>query len=134
MKRKHLLLIVLFTVACRPAQAQQPVGLHVVLAEPKHLTIARHFVAHLDLANTDYAHGAPRVTFAAPYESHTDCSGFADALLTQSYGFDKEKFRKIFGSGRPSAVRYHDAIEQRNGFAPIELLQDVRPGDFLAVK
>lgn len=98
------------------------------------MTVARQFLSHLDLANTDYVHGAPRVKFTIPCESHTDCSGFADALLAHSYGFDKQEFRDIFGSGRPTAARYYDAVIQQNGFARIERVQDARPGDFLAVK
>src|SRR5262249_7115927 len=94
-------------IAQERAEAKKPAP-----TEPKHLTIAKQLVAHLDLANTDYEHGTPSVKFTAPYESHADCSGFADALLQYSYGLDKDQFRKIFGSGRPSAKRYHDAIEE----------------------
>jgi hypothetical protein len=103
-------------------------------AEPKHLTVAKQLIAHLDLANTDYEHGTPSVKFTAPYESHADCSGFVDALLQYSYGLDKDQFRKIFNSGRPSAKRYHDAIEEENGFKEIKHVGDLKPGDFLAVK
>jgi hypothetical protein len=116
-------------IAQQRAEAKKPAP-----AEPKHLTVAKQLVAHLDLANTDYEHGTPSVKFTAPYESHADCSGFADALLQYSYGLDKEQFRKIFSSGRPSAKRYHDAIEEENGFKEIKHVTDLKPGDFLAVK
>ncbi len=103
-------------------------------AEPKHLATAQGLVAHLDLSNTDYEHGAGTVKFTSPYVSRTDCSGFADALLKYCYGYDTDQFRTMFGSGRPTARRYHDAIEQQHGFQLIEHVPDVLPGDFLAVK
>jgi hypothetical protein len=116
------------------ALAQAPAAARAAVPAPKHLEVAQRLVAHLDLANTDSAHGAPQVSFVAPFESHADCSGFADALLEYSYGFDKQEFRKLFGSGRPTAARYYDAIENQAGFALVPHVQDIRPGDFLAVK
>ncbi len=103
-------------------------------AEPKHLATARALLAHLEMSNTDYELGGGTVKFTSPCISRTDCSGFADALLTHCYGYDADQFRKWFGSSRPSARRYHDAIEQQKGFRRIQRVQDVLPGDFLAVK
>jgi hypothetical protein len=134
MKPFRLLHIVLIAIASRSAVAQPTVQTFGATPEPRHLMIAKQFVANLDLANTDYRHGQPQVKFTMPYESHTDCSGFVDALLAQSYGFDEQLFRNVFGSGRPSARRYHDAIVQHNGFRLIEHVQSMRPGDFLAAK
>jgi hypothetical protein len=113
--------------AQRTAAPQSP-------ALPKHLAVAQALVDHLDLQHTDYEHGAGSVSFTAPFASHTDCSGFADALLSYCYGVGKDQFRDWFGSGRPTAKRYHDAIAEEKGFKLIEHIQDVRPGDFLAVK
>jgi len=133
--RKSIFSAAVLLLLCSGAIAQQRAEMKKSApAEPKHLTVARQLVAHLDLANTDYEHGTPSVKFTAPCESHADCSGFADALLQHSYGLDKEQFRKIFGSGRPSAKRYHDAIEEENGFKEIKHVGDFQPGDFLAVK
>jgi hypothetical protein len=98
------------------------------------LVAAEELVSHLDLANTDYAQGAPQVSFTAPLESHADCSGFADSLLEHCYGFDKKAFRSVFASGRPSAARYYDAIEKQIAFEEVKHVQDAQPGDFLAVK
>jgi hypothetical protein len=126
-------LVMLLLLTSRAALAQRA-EIPKVAAEPKHLTVAKQLVAHLDLANTNYEHGAPSVIFTAPYESHADCSGFVDALLAYSYGIDKDAFRAIFGSGRPTAARYHDAIVNQKGFQRVDHVQDVLPGDFLAVK
>jgi hypothetical protein len=101
---------------------------------PKHLELAKAFVAQLDLANTNYQHGPPEVSFNTPCQSHADCSGFIDALLQSSYGYTKDQFKKWFDSSRPSARRYHDAIVEQTGFSQIRHVQDIQPGDFLAVK
>jgi hypothetical protein len=116
-------------VTCWPAIAEDRAA-----AEPKHLAVAENLVTHLSLANTNYEHGKPSVKFTEPCESHADCSGFADELLTYSYGYDKQQFRKIFGSGRPTAARYYDAVSEQHGFQRIDHVQDALPGDFLAIK
>lgn len=126
--------LALFVGSSAIAQQRAETKKSAAPAEPKHLTIAKQLLSHLDLANTDYEHGTPSVKFTAPCESHADCSGFADALLQYSYDLDKEQFRKIFSSARPSAKRYHDAIEEENGFKDIKHVTDLKPGDFLAVK
>jgi NlpC/P60 family len=130
---KFIPLILLLTV-CSQARAQRTETKKIAPTEPKHLTLARQLVAHLDLANTNYEHGTPSVKFTDPCEAHADCSGFADALLQQAYGLDKDQFRKIFNSSRPSARRYHDTIQEEHGFQQINRVSELKPGDFLAVK
>lgn len=105
-----------------------------VPGEPKHLAAARDLLAHLDLKNTNYEHGAGNVTFSGTRESHTDCSGFVDALLRHCYSYDESAFKQWFGSRRPTAARYHDAIEAETGFTRVRYVRDLRPGDLLAVK
>ena len=127
MKRNSLVLVFVVVAASllagsnRLATAQSSAFL-------EHLAIAHALVNHLDLSRTSYEHGTPIVRFTAPVESHTDCSGFIDALLEQAYGLDQKQFRAWFGSGRPTAKRYHDAIEEQNGFRRIEHVQEMRPG------
>lgn len=127
MKKTSLWILILVLAVGRQAWAQRE-------TEPKHLTVAKDFVEHLDLKDTGYNHGDVEVKFDSPYESHTDCSGFVDALLEHCYGIDKDQMKKIFGSGRPTARRYHDAIVEQNGFKQIQDVRDIRPGDILAIK
>jgi hypothetical protein len=101
---------------------------------PRHLTDARKLVQSLDLRHTSYDHGKADIQWSGVCESHADCSGFLDALLTHSYGYNEEQFKKWFDSHRPSARRYHDAIVDQHGFTEIKELSHVRPGDILAVK
>lgn len=101
---------------------------------PRHLSEARKLVQHLDLKNTNYEHGTPKVVWEGVCESHTDCSGFIDALLTRSYGYDADAFKRWFDSRRPSARRYHDAIAEQRGFVEIKSVASLLPGDLLAIK
>ena len=109
-------------------------GLWLAAEPPGHLSAAIQLVAHLDLQDTSYRHGDPRVTWQGRYQCHTDCSGFFDALLMHSYGYSRDDFKLWFDSHQPSARRYHDAIVGRRGFREIQHIEEVQPGDVLAVK
>ena len=104
-----------------------------------HLADARLLVEHLRPHDNSYRHSPSVVRWkgddgAKKYEAHTDCSGFIDALLQHSYGYSDDDFAKWFGSKRPTAARYFEQIKKQHGFQRIRLIQDVRSGDFLAVK
>ena len=71
---------------------------------------------------------------ATKYASHADCSGFVDSLFTHTYGYTKEDYKNWFGKNRPTAAAYHDTIVAEKGFARIERVQDLHPGDLIAVK
>jgi hypothetical protein len=137
-RNRILFLSVLSLALVRPAGAQlNPAtgGLtQRTSALPKHLAAAQTLVASLDLANTSYKHGEPEVSLTPPCQSHADCSGFIDSLLQTCYGYTPAQFKKWFDSHRPSAKRYHDAIVAQKGFTQIQHVQDILPGDLLAVK
>lgn len=103
-------------------------------SHPKHLIEAQKLVKHLDLENTSYRHGEAMVVWHEPYASHTDCSGFVDALLSRCYGYEPDDFKRWLHSHRPTARRYHDAIVEQHGFHRIRDVAEIRPGDFLAIK
>ena len=100
---------------------------------PKHLTEARLLLSGVTLDRTNYEHGQPNVTWDEPKASHTDCSGFIDALFMHTYHYDPEAYKRWFDSHRPSAKRYHDAIVEQKGFKQIQRVTDIRPGDIVAV-
>jgi hypothetical protein len=101
---------------------------------PRHLVEAEHLVDGLSLSETNYEHGEPSVSWSSPKASHTDCSGFFDALLMHTYHYTPDEFKLWFDSHRPSARRYHDAIIEQRGFTQIHHINHLRPGDILAVK
>ncbi len=125
--------VVCMFLATVPVIAVEPSG------EPKHLNDAVKLVRSLRLANTHYNHGEPDVRWKGDKgvrESlvHTDCSGFMDALFARCYGYDRADYLRWFGKKRPTADTYHDAIVKENGFENIHSIQNLQPGDLLAVK
>jgi len=109
------------------AAGQEPGAVSRVVA-------AEQLVRELDLANTDYAHGQGSIAWTGTVASHTDCSGFIDHLLMHVDGYSAEDFRRWFGSRRPTAARYHDAITESRGFAVVSKVGDLQPGDVIAIK
>ncbi|WP_213952763.1 MULTISPECIES: NlpC/P60 family protein [unclassified Variovorax] len=91
-------------------------------------------VQQLDLSNTDYAHGQGSVSWTGVVASHTDCSGFIDHLLMHVDGYSADDFKRWFGSRRPTAERYHDAVLEGRGFVALAAVSDLQPGDVIAVK
>ncbi|HLX64227.1 MAG TPA: hypothetical protein VKX17_23345 [Planctomycetota bacterium] len=121
------MLPLLLIAACLCARTEESV-------QPKHLLDARAFLAKLDLSKTSYQHGKADVKWDGELESHADCSGFLIALLKHSYGYEDAQYKKWFGSTRPNAARFHDAIAKHEGFTEIERVSDLRAGDVLAIK
>ena len=108
-------------------------------AEPAHVEWARTMVQGLRRDDTSYRHQDASVKWkgvdgAAAYECHTDCSGFLNALLQRAYGLPDDTLKEWFGTRRPLAKTYHDAIEKESHFQRITHLGDVRPGDVLAIR
>ena len=101
---------------------------------PKHLRDAQALVQQLDLKNTNYEHAQGKIVWSGTVESHTDCSGLIDHLLMHSYGYTPDAFKRWFDSHRPTARRYHDAMAAQRGFMLIQSIQDLRPGDLIAIK
>jgi len=99
-----------------------------------HLSAARDLVSRVDLSHTSYEHGQGTVAWSGTPSSYTDCSGFVDHLLMHSYDYGPDDFKRWFGSHRPSAKRYYEAIVEQTGFTRIDRVTELRPGDFIAVK
>jgi hypothetical protein len=108
-------------------------------ALPKHLEEAQELVKHLGLTETEYRHKDTVVRWkgldgAIRYEARTDCSGFIDALLEHSYGLTRADFKKWTGRARPLANTYYAVIDQGKGFTKVDKVQDIQPGDILAIR
>ena len=91
---------------------------------------AELLVENVQPENTDYQHKKGTVKWegidgARGYESHTDCSGLLNALLEHSYGLKATDFEQWLGVRRPLAITYHDAIESKNRFIPIDRISDI---------
>ena len=120
--------------ASTAAQPAAPAAPDAFDAPDAHVASAQHLVDQLALADTDYAHGRGSVSWTAPVASHTDCSGFIDHLLMHDDGRTPADFQRWFGTRRPTAERYHDAIVDGRGFTQVPSIAALQPGDLIAVK
>jgi hypothetical protein len=111
-----------------PAAAAQDASIR------QHVQSAEQLVRALDLAHTNYEHGAGNIVWSGIVESHTDCSGFIDLLLAHDDGYTPDDFKRWFGSRRPTASRYHDAIVEGRGFIALATIAELRAGDVIAIK
>src|SRR5262249_14674900 len=100
---------------------------------PRRVDDALRLLKDLEPRNNKYVCGGNLVTFGPAAEMKADCSGFLNALLRHSDGFDAARIRAVFGSTRPTAKRYFDAIGERKVFDRVEKVADIRAGDILAV-
>src|SRR5271157_2202784 len=100
---------------------------------------AQMLVKNISLDDTSYQHKQGLVTWAgvngaSGYVSQTDCSGFVNALLEQSYGLTSNDFERLFGTNRPLAITYYNAVVSQNQFKRIASIYDVQPGDLIVIK
>lgn len=111
-----------------PVQAQATGGADALLQA------ARSLVGQLDLADTSYQHGGGQIAWTPPVAAHTDCSGLVNHLLMHVDGYGPGDFARWFGKQRPTADSYHDAIAQGRGFQPLARVDELQPGDLIAIK
>lgn len=125
----------LFIIACALATFLQQ-GL---AAEPdggKLVSDAHSLLRVVKPEDTSYAHKINIVSWGVEDKAvcHTDCSGLINALLLHCKVFSEEQLNKNLGSSRPLAKHYHDAIIHQRGFKEITKIEEVRPGDIIAIK
>jgi hypothetical protein len=106
---------------------------------PAHLDWATKMVAGLKIENTSYRHKDLIVQWqgvddAKEFVSHADCSGFLNELIKRAYGLTDDTFKDWWNTKRPLAKTYHYAIVEGKHFKRIEKIQDVAPGDIIAIK
>jgi len=108
-----------------------------------HLWWAERLLSELDDTNTRYVYQrtAKGIAWkgAGSDESYayTDCSGFLNGLFQHVYGFDATVLAKWLGVDArktgPTANRYYWAIMEQRGFQRIARIDDIRPGDIMAI-
>ena len=116
-----------------------PVGTAQRSSQKTPLELAKILVRELRPEDTSYQHQHGTVKWkgeqgAQNYACHTDCSGFLNLLLERAYGYTPDDFAKWLKSRRPLAGDYHDAIQEQRGFKQIQRIEDVRPGDIIAIR
>jgi hypothetical protein len=134
-----IFLILLCFFFAQPSMALSP-------AEPlegkDHLWWAEKLVSGIDQGSTSYVHqrragGVGWGDKGSGAYSHTDCSGFTNALFEHTYGFDHDYMGKWLDMDPkktgPTASKYYASIVAQRGFRHIKKLTDVLPGDILAI-
>lgn len=108
-------------------------------ADPQHLFWAEDIALNVspDLnryaSQPSYIHW-PDANGNGTYENRTKCASFITQTLMQSYGWTSQYFRKWLSSTSPTAEKYFNAIRQQNGFIEIDNINDIQPGDIIAIK
>ena len=71
---------------------------------------------------------------ATAYRCTTDCSGLVNSLFTQQYGYTSSTFNTLWGSSRPKAITYYNAIIAQKKFIKKTYISQLQQGDYIAVK
>lgn len=106
---------------------------------PLHLYWADAMVQNVSVDKNAYASGTsymrwPNADGTGIYENYTKCSPFITLLMMKSYGWTSSTFSNWMASTSPSSDKYYDAINQQNGFLKIDSVDDILPGDIIAIK
>jgi len=133
------IMALVIALACSSCGNFKAASSNPISVPPTHLQWAQLLIKNLPLTNTSYRHKESVVTWAgwngaSRSESQTDCSGFINAWLEQKYGLTASDFECFFGTKRPLAETYYDAVTSQNKFKQIPLIYDVQPGDFIVIK
>jgi hypothetical protein len=107
-------------------------------ADPAHLFWALDIAANVTPEHNSYASNPsyiswPGVNGVWQYENRTKCTSFITQILMQSYGWTAADFSNWLGSTSPSSSRYYSAIKRQNGFVIIGNVNDIQPGDIIAI-
>lgn len=108
-------------------------------AQPLHLDLAEEIVDNITPALNEYASSPSYVTWpgylgSTVYSNRSVCTTFVTLVLMRAYGITGPDMKTWFGTISPTAAMYHDTIVAENRFTVVPTIDDVEPGDFLAVK
>ncbi len=106
--------------------------------EVPHLRWAQRLVADVRPAENAYASHPTYVVWADPAagrvaRNRSVCSSLVSHLLEQSYGYTPHDFASWFGVSVPQAADYYDTIAAENGFERIHHVENIKPGDLIAI-
>ncbi|HEX3527453.1 MAG TPA: hypothetical protein VH988_10320 [Thermoanaerobaculia bacterium] len=104
-----------------------------------HLAWARRLVAGVTPETNIYASRPTVVTWsgvngATETRNRTVCSALVAQLFRQAYGYRAADFESWLGGRFPRAAGFHGAIAGGHGFDLVRRVEDIRPGDVLAIK
>jgi hypothetical protein len=100
---------------------------------------AELLVANVRPEHNGYNHSPMTVTWAgidgaSRYENRSDCSGFATHVIKQALDLGDSQIQDWFGSKKPTAARFHDAVAAGRNFTEVTNVKNIRAGDIVAIK
>jgi hypothetical protein len=69
-----------------------------------------------------------------PARNRSVCSSFVTHVLERAYGIDVDQIAARFGLKNPQAKDYYTTVVAERGFKRIRRVDDMRPGDIIAVR
>ena len=104
---------------------------------PRHLQLARDFVANTRPENNSYSNRAvytrmPGDLFSSEYRVATDCSGFVEDMFRRAKSGVIEQLRTQRLKDRHSTLDWQPSIERQEAFMRVRRVTDIQPGDVAA--
>ena len=104
---------------------------------PKHLQLARDFVANTKQENNSYSNThiytrMPGDLFASEYVVATDCGGFVEDMFRRTKSGVLEQLKTKKFKTRFSIFDWHPSIEREEAFTRITKVTEIKPGDVAA--
>jgi len=98
---------------------------------------ARKLQQNINPQNTAYQHKDNVISWGdsgSPAQCFADCSGFINALMAKTYNWKEDDFRAEWGHKRMFAYHYYNAILSGNHFRQVKNINDIQPGDIIALQ
>ena len=123
------------TVACGQDRAKTP---SAAAAGDGHLAWAERLVREVAPNRNEYASQPSVVTWAGvdgagETRNRSVCSTFVAALFERAYGYSADDMVGWLGSASPTAAEFYAEINASRGFARVDRVTNVAPGDIIAV-
>lgn len=130
------LVTALFFLSVKP-QRKDPRNISARSQSSTHLYELSLLVNNTLPENTSYQHKPTIVSWGSDthnaYICQTDCSELISSLLMHTYTWTRDDLQAKIGKKRPYARDYFRAIVDEQYFERVRHIQDVAPGDFIAV-
>jgi len=106
---------------------------------PAHVAWGELLISTLLPQKNEYGTGPSYIRWAGDVgyvasENRTVCGTFVTLLFQRAYAMTSADFTDWMDTASPDAAAYHDAIVAENGFELVTHIDDILPGDLIAIK
>ena len=108
-------------------------------ADPQHLFWATDVAINVTPDHNVYDSSPSYVRWPSPngvglHENRTRCSNFLTQVLRKSYGLTSTSIFNWLSTANPTANTYFEAIKQKNAFYIVYNINNINPGDIIAIQ